>query len=416
MKKIISLISIAVLLLSAFSCRKNSYEIPEQYKTAEPLAVKGSASVEFDAEGGKYTVAVQNNSNDLEVSVSSAWLKSSISGQNVVLSCDENMTLEIRYSVVTISSNGKSRRLHVKQFGVSNDYLWEESYDFSGNGGTLSLKFLPVSGSIKLKIEGSEWIKAVVTENSLDLTVAKNETTEERAGQVTWQAGEDVRVFAVTQAKGTGGGGTNPPAGGVIFSEDFEDESTLDAWKFLDLDGDDHNWNYSSQLAAHSGIGMLFSQSYINNVGALNPDNWAFTPSITFSQNSYVSFWLTAQDPSYKNEHYAVYLSDKLPESQADLDAMTKLVENTFPEGNPAQEEDLTFNDKVYTWQRFVLQVPAAFEGKTGYVVFRHFDCTDMYYLNLDDVMVTVGAPSTTSTSVAPASISRVPSTDFERK
>ena len=59
MKKIITLISVAAVLLPAFSCKKASYEIPDKYKTAESLVVKGSASVEFDAIGGNHTVSVK---------------------------------------------------------------------------------------------------------------------------------------------------------------------------------------------------------------------------------------------------------------------------------------------------------------------------------------------------------------------
>lgn len=421
MKKIITLISVAAVLLFAFSCKKASYEIPDKYKAAESLAVKGSASVEFDAVGGSYTVSVKGNDAALEVSVNSDWLSAEASGQDVKLSCPGTMSLLIRYATVTIKSQGKERRLQVKQYGVSNDYLWEESYEFPAAGGDLALKFIPTSLSIKLKVEGSEWIKASVTENTLNVTVAKNETAEERSGKVIWQAGEQTQEFAIVQAKGNGGGGggTNPPVGGVVFSEDFENEDNLDEWRFIDLDGDTYNWMYSSQLTSHSGIGMMFSQSYINDIGPLEPDNWAFTPAIQFTDNNYLSFWVTAQDQSYPDEHYAVYIAGSLPQSQSDLDAMTKLHEATYPGGNPAKEETITRNGKDYVWQQFVVKIPDAFAGKSGYIVFRHFDCTDCYYLNLDDVMVTVGAPSTSvasTTSAASANTFGIIPADFFRK
>ena len=164
---------------------------------------------------------------------------------------------------------------------------------------------------------------------------------------------------------------------------------------------------------------MMFSQSYINDVGPLTPDNWAFTPAIQFTDNNYLSFWVTAQDQSYPDEHYAVYIAGSLPQSQSDLDAMTKLHEATYPGGNPAKEETITRNGKDYVWQQFVVKIPDAYAGKSGYIVFRHFDCTDCYYLNLDDVMVTVGAPSTSAvstTSVASAKTFGIIPADFFRK
>lgn len=225
MKKILTIISVAAVLLFAFSCKKASYEIPDKYKAAESLAVKGSASVEFDAVGGSYTVSVKGNDAALEVSVNSDWLSAEASGQDVKLSCPGNMSLLIRYATVTIKSQGKERRLQVKQYGVSNDYLWEESYEFPAAGGDLALKFIPTTLSIKLKVEGSEWIKASVTENTLNVTVAKNETAEERSGKVIWQAGEQIQEFAITQAKGNGGSGGDEPGG-----DDEPGEVTYASW------------------------------------------------------------------------------------------------------------------------------------------------------------------------------------------
>ena len=149
-----------------------------------------------------------------------------------------------------MSTPGKSCSVQVKQFGVSKAYLWDEEYAFEGNGGSVALKYLETPYTIKLKVEGQEWISASVANNTLTITVAKNETAEERAGQVTWQAGTDIRTIAIAQAKGNGGGGggggTTP--GAVIYSEDFENEDTLEDWRFIDLDQDSYNWMYSSQL------------------------------------------------------------------------------------------------------------------------------------------------------------------------
>lgn len=416
MKKVFTIISVAALLLLAFSCKKNGYEIPEKYKVAEELSVKGSAHVEFGAAGGSQSLSVLHNSEAVTVKADAEWVNVTASDQNVIISCDENFALTYRYAQVTISSSGKSCSIQVKQNGVTNEYFWEESYSFAGAGGEVALKYLPTTLSIKLKVEGSEWISTTATENTLKILVAKNETGEARTGKVTWQAGEDIREIVITQAKGNGGGGTNPPAGGVIYSEDFEIEDNLAEWSLLDLDGDDYCWSYSSQLTAHSGIGLLFSQSFINNVGPLHPDNWAFSPAIQFTDNNYISFWVTAQDPDYKAEHYAVYIADAFPQSQSDLDSMTKLHEATFPGGNPAKEETIQSNDKEYVWQCFVVKVPDAFAGKQGYIVFRHFNCTDMYYLNLDDVKVTVGTPSLSSATTASVSTPKIFAPDFSRK
>ena len=302
------------------------------------------------------------------------------------------------------------RSITVVQFGYSTKYTWEEEYEFPAAGGSLSLLYEKTDATVRVKVE-ADWISAIPADGVLAITVEENATAEEREGVISWTAGDDKRSLTIKQAKGSGSGGGDTPGGNVLFSEDFENEDNLEGWRFIDLDDDGYNWMVSTQLSSHSGIGMLFSQSYINDIGALEPDNWAFTPAINFTSGSYLSFWVTAQDQSYANEHYAVYITDALPQSQADLAAMTQLHEATYPGGNPAQEE--TIDEHV--WQQFVIAIPASFANKTGYIAFRHFDCTDMYYFNLDDVLVTKGQPSASSAHFAPAAVSENPSSDFKR-
>jgi len=405
MKKILSLIGVAVLVLSAFSCKKSSYEIPDRYKEVESLAIKGSAAVEFTAVGGDYFLSVVDNSEDLTVKTSSDWLNVTASGQEVKLSCGDNQTLLSRYATVTISTPSKSCTVQVKQFGVSKAYLWDEEYAFEGDGGSVALKYLETPYTIKLKVEGQEWISASVANNTLTITVAKNETAEERAGQVTWQAGTDIRTIAIAQAKGNGsGGGTNPPVSSVIFSEDFEDADNLNGWLFADLDQDEHGWYYGSELASHSGMGILFSESYDNETKKpLTPDNWVVTPLMSLGTNNYVSFWVAGQDPDWAKEHYGVYVSLTLPETYGDLENFEELFAATNPIDDPYESETKQYQGangvKNILWQRIAVKIPATYDNKSVCIGIRHFDCTDMFILNLDDVMVTQGLPEKTASS-----------------
>lgn len=182
----------------------------------------------------------------------------------------------------------------------------------------------------------------------------------------------------------------------IVFSEDFEEEGVDAAWTLIDADGDGYVWaqSISESLSCHSGIGIFQSASYINDIGALTPDNWAFTPAISFTSGNYLSFWVTAQDLSYVAEHYAVYIIGEAP-SADNLSSATKLFESTYPDNAPVQE--VSVGGRVY--QRFVLEIPSAFANKTGYIGFRHFNCTDMFYLNLDDVCVTEGYPVASSSA-----------------
>ena len=77
-----------------------------------------------------------------------------------------------------------------------------------------------------------------------------------------------------------------------------------------------------------------------------------------------------------------------LPETAADIDALTPVWEKTL------STPDMT---------QIVVAIPADMAGKSGYVAFRHYDCTDMFEINLDDVAVTVGEPSAAPIFSAPS-------------
>ena len=190
----------------------------------------------------------------------------------------------------------------------------------------------------------------------------------------------------------------------VLLNEDFEDVNTLSEWLVIDADGDGKTWNYGA-MVSHSGEYVMYSQSYDNNTGALTPDNWLFTSPIDINSNAYLSFWVAAQDPSYPKEHYAVYV---VTEEALEADEFTiaditdVLVENTIPGGEPAEEEEIVGSTKTYLYQRFIAKIPDSYDGKTVRIAFRHYNCSDWFYLDLDDVMVTEGDPTPDAPAGAP--------------
>lgn len=167
---------------------------------------------------------------------------------------------------------------------------------------------------------------------------------------------------------------------GLLFFEDFEDGSFVDTWTFIDADGDGRNWVQIPELGGINGSdGMLISQLYDNNFGILHPDNWAFTPAIPLSDiDNILSFWITAQDKDYPNEHYAVYIAEEIPSGENLASQCTILMEQTFA---------------PKTWQNICISLPDSFRDKTVHIGFRHFDCSDQYFLDLDDVKVEAGNP-----------------------
>jgi hypothetical protein len=61
---------------------------------------------------------------------------------------------------------------------------------------------------------------------------------------------------------------------------------------------------------SHSGTFCMRSDSYINQLGALTPDNWFISPKVSLSGT--FSFWAWGLDPNYAAEVFQVYTSTDL--------------------------------------------------------------------------------------------------------
>ena len=164
----------------------------------------------------------------------------------------------------------------------------------------------------------------------------------------------------------------------------FED-GTLEGWTAIDADGDGYNWKNTSEagsgLTAHGGSNYaVYSQSYDKSAGPLTPDNYLVSPKVKLG--STFSFFAVAQDASYPVEHFGVFVSTtgKNAEDFEQVEVWDlKAVRHNAPrkvQGN---------------WYQYIVDM-SAFEGKEGYVAIRHFDCTDMFYMLVDDI--TFGEPA----------------------
>ena len=165
--------------------------------------------------------------------------------------------------------------------------------------------------------------------------------------------------------EGSGGGGDDPvdPTPGTVY--DFED-GTLQGWTAVDADGDGYNWENSSGdgVVTHSGSCVAASESYVNYVGALTPDNWLISPQVTLPAT--MSFWACGQDPSWAAEHFGVFVST----SGTSTSNFTQVLPETVAGG---------------TMTEYTVDL-SAYAGQTGYVAIRHYNITDMFRLNVDDI------------------------------
>lgn len=161
----------------------------------------------------------------------------------------------------------------------------------------------------------------------------------------------------------------------LVAAFDFETDPEAEGWKFVDKDNDhtaDLNWywEYMNEdypvMSGYQGKGLLTSASYVNGDGAYAPDNWAISPAIRGAL--YMSFYVSGQDASWCEEHFAVYAG-----TTARPDQMTELLAETEATGEYIRYE-IDLSD---------------FAGQTIYIAFRHFNCEDQFRLNIDHVVLT---------------------------
>ncbi len=164
----------------------------------------------------------------------------------------------------------------------------------------------------------------------------------------------------------------------TFFSEDFEGGDLAAAgWTAIDNDGDTYGWDFNCSFTAHAGSCCMASASWNSTVGPLTPDNYAITPAIDLSSATgtvFLEWFAAAQDQTWPSEFYEVRLSTT---GTAVGDFTNLLYSETVAAGGP---------EPGNYWQRSV--DISAYAGGVVYIAFVHTNCTDMYYLNIDDVSV----------------------------
>ena len=178
-----------------------------------------------------------------------------------------------------------------------------------------------------------------------------------------------------------------------LLSEDFENGIPT-TWVNIDADNDTYAWMEGTApgVAGHNGSnGCAYSCSYYDG-SVLTPNNWLITPAVTLTSNATLSFWVAAQDASYAAEHYGVYISTTAGTTPADF---TLLFEETLDANGGARTQG-TWNEKTVDL--------SSYTGQTVRIAFRHFNCTDMFYIDLDDVTI-FAQPTGPTVVVTPTAI-----------
>ena len=153
---------------------------------------------------------------------------------------------------------------------------------------------------------------------------------------------------------------------------DFETEDQAAEFTLVDADGDGKGWTWiNDKVKTHSGAGIMYSASYDSSTGALTPDNWIITPKVKLGGQ--FSFWACSQEDnaSYISEQFQVYVYQG--------DEWTSV-------------NDFVAISDIYTsmpeYQQYVADL-SELDGY-GYLAIRHYNCTDQFWFDIDDIEVTV--------------------------
>ena len=148
-------------------------------------------------------------------------------------------------------------------------------------------------------------------------------------------------------------------------------------WTKIDADNDGNNWFIFGKNSGFGGGNCATSASW--SAGrALTPDNYLITPKVEGARC--VEFYANVQDATSDNalgDHFAVCASS----TGTAASDFTVIFEDT-PAATPPSL--MQIQRAPGTWRKYVVNLPAG----TKYVAFRHYNCTNFFRVNIDDVTI----------------------------
>jgi len=173
-----------------------------------------------------------------------------------------------------------------------------------------------------------------------------------------------------------------------VFKEDFEDEASVALWKVYDRDGDEQTWEIlNAELNELPNFTGNLAVSFSWYLEAFTPDNLLESPAITLpaSNSLSLSFKAAAGDEELFEEHYAVYV---IPANSTFSGNETPVFEETFDQG--------------YTETAKIINIDiSSYAGQQVKLIFRHYDCEDVFYMGIDDIEIKDNAGLAVSDSSA---------------
>ena len=158
-----------------------------------------------------------------------------------------------------------------------------------------------------------------------------------------------------------------PPEGNIFF--DFEDG--IMRWNTIDADGDGFNWEMRAIYAVPGNTHCVTSASFDDwTQTVLIPENYLVTPYKLDCEQ--ITFKAQAQDELHPNEHFGVAVSTT--------------------DGAVAEDFEIVWESELTAktagqWYEYNIDL-RAYQGQDIYVSIVHFNCTNQFSINVDDIML----------------------------
>ena len=173
-----------------------------------------------------------------------------------------------------------------------------------------------------------------------------------------------------------------------LWSTDCDDYATAD---YLVIDADGDTFGFQAMNAAESELDPVtiafFSESFHNDtLTALTPDNWIFSPEMTIPANTEsvtLSLDVYAADSSWAGEKFSIGLYDSIEDEDGQpytfhTETLTSAASAESPKTVSITIENV---DAVTDFSNLTLRM-----------FVRHWDCTDMFRLVIDNMSVAVNS------------------------
>ena len=173
-----------------------------------------------------------------------------------------------------------------------------------------------------------------------------------------------------------------------LWSTDCDDYATAD---YLVIDADGDTFGFQAMNAAESELDPVtiafFSESFHNDtLTALTPDNWIFSPEMTIPANTEsvtLSLDVYAADSSWAGEKFSIGLYDSIEDEDGQpytfhTETLTSAASAESPKTVSITIENV---DAVTNFSNLTLRM-----------FVRHWDCTDMFRLVIDNMSVAVNS------------------------